>query len=1019
MTPKEYKQMMTYLTRPSKARGPRNMQLAKANDIPDAFNSDLEQTEVLRPGETLETWEPNPFLKPHAEGGRIGFAGGHGVGASKQKLDQVIGAYRRYRKGEKNPKLNFKRFFEIYAKENFADGGRAGYNAGQLVTPSIDGSRPGYSGLTKTVLQNIIKKKIPGITYYPPGYPGKTAENTIAFLTRTTDKTGKRTSKTKTFNIDKATEKEINAYLNQEKKSLEGKVQVKGGDVNIVRANYTEAKKGFTNELINWLETNAHNSKYKNPEQLLAAAKKVFNKPKYTEVPAKVEKSKAFFTKEKGFVLPKEFEFYGKMIDTKNPAKVHNDMAMIALLKSNNPNFEGKKETLMKYYNRDPKSPKPKLSKEEDTFLKNFSKTYIRSGFGEKGVAGGASEGSVMIRFLKKEGANFKNKLNNWNEVRRLETDIRKELALEGLSPNRIAFLNRTLKATENKRKTISEALRKDYSDLFTGKKGDITGALVQEHKVARAIGETSESFIPGTYLARSEFTPAAFNLQKLKDFDTPFMSLVEKYNKAVPKDRPGIIKEIKELKAEFNKASGGYLKDVDITFGTKTVKIKDKTPYLFDVSKEDTYKQILKNIKHSNTYFKNKGMDNYVLTGNSFNKFQRDLKNRIASSEKGSADMRSLLATLGIGGTSSVFAYNFLPSSAKAAEAQAAEAQAAEPGAVAKKSIYETITNPFGLSPKDRAKILGTAVAGDWLIPQSSGALTKASMKGLWKTLPFIWTPMGDAAIGAYSRFSKTEPKLEDFAEGFKEAGYDINSEEFQKQWNSIPEDERKEILYTAAGQVIDKRSMGEKVLEKAESPWTHAQYAFWKSGVESMQKLLAANPGDSVLKNKLKQHALLGIRMGVPMQALKIISPIGWSLTAGTVGYKTKKWADENLQWKPLTEEQRTDIQERQTAMPRMLDKYEQVSQRAKEQGISYEEALKQFDTTNVPGINFIDLSLLPKPVENPGAKLMRDHGLFGSGFAGGGIAKLAGVSSGPPPESGPNSQGLPGLLKRVRNL
>jgi len=36
-----------------------------------------------------------------------------------------------------------------------------------------------------------------------------------------------------------------------------------------------------------------------------------------------------------------------------------------------------------------------------------------------------------------------------------------------------------------------------------------------------------------------------------------------------------------------------------------------------------------------------------------------------------------------------------------------------------------------------------------------------------------------------------------------------------------------------------------------------------------------------------------------------------------------------------------------------------------------------------------------------------------------AGGGIAKLAGVNSGPPPESGPNSQGLPGLLKRVRNL
>ena len=41
------------------------------------------------------------------------------------------------------------------------------------------------------------------------------------------------------------------------------------------------------------------------------------------------------------------------------------------------------------------------------------------------------------------------------------------------------------------------------------------------------------------------------------------------------------------------------------------------------------------------------------------------------------------------------------------------------------------------------------------------------------------------------------------------------------------------------------------------------------------------------------------------------------------------------------------------------------------------------------------------------------------FGTQFlAGGGIAKIAGVDSGPPPVSGPNSQGLQGLMKRVRN-
>jgi hypothetical protein len=40
------------------------------------------------------------------------------------------------------------------------------------------------------------------------------------------------------------------------------------------------------------------------------------------------------------------------------------------------------------------------------------------------------------------------------------------------------------------------------------------------------------------------------------------------------------------------------------------------------------------------------------------------------------------------------------------------------------------------------------------------------------------------------------------------------------------------------------------------------------------------------------------------------------------------------------------------------------------------------------------------------------------FGQPLAGGGIAKLAGVSKGPPPESGPNPQGLNYLIKRVTN-
>ena len=107
---KDYAQMIGHMTRDkttdvpgSMAHGLRNMKLAKAYDIPDAFNPDLEQSEILRPGETLEDWKPNPFLKPHAEGGR------------------------------------------------------AGYNDGQLVTPNVDGSRPGYSGLPDFITKSGSK----------------------------------------------------------------------------------------------------------------------------------------------------------------------------------------------------------------------------------------------------------------------------------------------------------------------------------------------------------------------------------------------------------------------------------------------------------------------------------------------------------------------------------------------------------------------------------------------------------------------------------------------------------------------------------------------------------------------------------------------------------------------------------------------------------------------------------------------------------------------------------------------
>ena len=113
----------------------------------DNFNTpDLEQApdSYLRPGETLEDFDVE-FRRPNAQGGRIPFGDGLSVDPERdsfKKISNVLGAYRRYRRGEKNPALNFNQFFELYSTENFASGG----SAGQLVSNTVDGSRPGYSG---------------------------------------------------------------------------------------------------------------------------------------------------------------------------------------------------------------------------------------------------------------------------------------------------------------------------------------------------------------------------------------------------------------------------------------------------------------------------------------------------------------------------------------------------------------------------------------------------------------------------------------------------------------------------------------------------------------------------------------------------------------------------------------------------------------------------------------------------------------------------------------------------------
>ena len=145
---KDYAQMMRYLTRPRDV-------------VPDPRPMDQEPRNMY--GQGLSVDHAVRTVNPEQD--------------SFKKLSNVLGAYRRYRRGEKNPKINFNQFFELYSTENFAEGGRTGYadeNAGKLVkklipldktkldkanlkraTDSVDDL---YSTYTKEVIDNAAKE---------------------------------------------------------------------------------------------------------------------------------------------------------------------------------------------------------------------------------------------------------------------------------------------------------------------------------------------------------------------------------------------------------------------------------------------------------------------------------------------------------------------------------------------------------------------------------------------------------------------------------------------------------------------------------------------------------------------------------------------------------------------------------------------------------------------------------------------------------------------------------------------
>ena len=166
---KDYAQMMRYLTRPRDV-------------VPDPRPMDQEPRNMYGQGSSVD--HAVRTVNPEQD--------------SFKKLSNVLGAYRRYRRGEKNPKINFNQFFELYSTENFAEGGRTGYadeNAGTLVKKLIP--------LDKTKLDKAnLKRATESVDEFYNTYTKEVVDNAAKEWAEMSNLEPNRTTPIKIQNLD-------------------------------------------------------------------------------------------------------------------------------------------------------------------------------------------------------------------------------------------------------------------------------------------------------------------------------------------------------------------------------------------------------------------------------------------------------------------------------------------------------------------------------------------------------------------------------------------------------------------------------------------------------------------------------------------------------------------------------------------------------------------------------------------------------------------------------------------------
>ena len=245
-----------------------------------------------------------------------------------------------------------------------------------------------------------------------------------------------------------------------------------------------------------------------------------------------------------------------------------------------------------------PESKREDLSAKAKNAVRKFNLDFSIS----RAVTKGNQEG-IVNRFFNEKGFDFTKKIKDYQKIWTTKEGLQGFLKEPNLSNEDRIFYQRELDKLNKTDRGLLTALKERFPAMF--KKDAAGGSMQLEHRVARAFGETQDMKLPKDYIARASYVPGRFNQAKYYNYDKPLMDLIAEYNTGdkSAKDR------IKNLTQNFNKKSKGFLNNVKFNF-TDEVKMTDSTPLFSRRSDLNVLKDIDKNIRSSDAYFKSFGSE-------------------------------------------------------------------------------------------------------------------------------------------------------------------------------------------------------------------------------------------------------------------------------------------------------------------------------------------------------------------------------------------------------------------------